>query len=60
MHERGVRRPILLLRDSGALQSLVLKERLAVGEYHDTLEHMRRPGAEFGGTERISQTKISE
>jgi len=36
---KGTRRPVVLLRDSGALQSLVSKECPNAGDYVDTLEH---------------------
>src|SRR6218665_3161747 len=36
---KGSRRPVVLLRDSGALQSLVSKKCLAAGDYVDTLEY---------------------
>ena len=36
---KGIRRLVVLLRDSGALQSLVSKECLDAGDYIDTLEY---------------------
>ena len=36
---KGARRPVVLLRDSGALQSLVSKECLNAGDYVDRLLH---------------------
>ena len=40
---KGARRPVELLRDSGALQSLVSKECLNAADYIDTLEHRLIP-----------------
>ena len=39
MYKQGNTTAVVLLRDSGALQSLVSKECLNAGDYVDTLEH---------------------
>ena len=48
---KGSRRPVVLLRDSGALQSLVSKKCLAAGDYVDTLEYIQAYPRDFGTTD---------
>src|SRR6218665_3873672 len=62
---KGSRRPVVLLRDSGALQSLVSKKCLAAGDYVDTLEYRLIQGILGQPTEvplvevRIESDKLS-
>ena len=62
---KGARRPVVLLRDSGALQSLVSKKCLAAGDYVDTLEYRLIQGILRQPTEvplvevRIESDKLS-
>jgi len=55
---KGARGPIVLLRHSGALQSLVSKECLNAGDYLDTLEHRLIQG-NLGQPTEITLVEVS-